>query len=95
MYDHVKANGWLKITDFDKYDTATPTFESPTLSMKELAEIREKAYKRFYLRPSYILRTLWKGGIYGIASGKGGTYGIASAKSSFGRLLRALGLRIG
>jgi len=95
MYDYVKENSWLKITDFDKYDTATPTFESPTLSMKELAEIREKAYQRFYLRPTYIVRTLLKGGIYGVASGKGGTYGIASAKSSFGRLLRSLGFKFG
>lgn len=36
LYDFVKEKGWLKITDFNKYDTATPTFETPTLSMKEL-----------------------------------------------------------
>ena len=36
MYDLVKENGWLKITDFDKYDTATPIFETPTLTMQEL-----------------------------------------------------------
>ena len=80
MYEYVKEKGWLKITDFDRYDTATPIFESPTLSMKDLGEIREKAYQRFYIRPTYVLRMLWKGGIYGISA----------AKTSFAHLLRAL-----
>jgi len=83
MYDFVKENGWLKITDFDRYDTATPVFESPTLSMKDLAEIREKAYQRFYLRPRYVLRMLSKGGIYGISS----------VRTSLAYLLRALGFK--
>jgi len=65
MYDLVKENGWLKITDFDKYDTATPIFETPTLSMKELREIREQAFQRFYLRPTYVIRMFAKGGVYG------------------------------
>jgi radical SAM superfamily enzyme YgiQ (UPF0313 family) len=68
MYENVKEKGLLKITDFDKYDTATPTFEIPTLSMKELREIREQAFQRFYLRPTYILNVLVKGGVYGSAS---------------------------
>ncbi len=68
MYDQVKDNGWLKITDFDKYDTATPTFTMPKLEMKELREIREKAFQRFYLRPKYMLTVFVKGGVYGSAS---------------------------
>jgi radical SAM superfamily enzyme YgiQ (UPF0313 family) len=39
MYDLVKKNGWLRVTDFDKYDCATPIFETPMLSMKELGEL--------------------------------------------------------
>ena len=84
MYDYVKENGWLKITDFDRYDTATPVVESPSLSMKDLAEIRERAYQRFYLRPSYFFRMLSKGGVYGISS----------AKTSFAWLLRTLGVKL-
>lgn len=68
LYDYVKEKGLLKITDFNKYDTATPTFETPTLNMKELREIREKAYQRFYLRPTHVLRMLSKGGIYGYST---------------------------
>jgi radical SAM superfamily enzyme YgiQ (UPF0313 family) len=83
LYDQVKANGWLKITDFNRYDTATPVFETPFLSMERLAEIRYKAYRQFYLRPSYVLRML----------GKGGVYGISSVKTSMAYLLRALHLK--
>jgi len=83
MYYQVKKMGWLKIEDFDYYDTATPTFETPTMSMKELQEIQEKAYQQFYLRPTYVLRMLFKGG----------TFGVSAAKTSFARLLRALGYK--
>ena len=68
MYDFVKEKGWLKITDFDKYDTATPTFETPTLSMKELRKIYEQAFASFYLRPTYVLRMFAKGGMYGFSA---------------------------
>jgi radical SAM superfamily enzyme YgiQ (UPF0313 family) len=68
MYEQVKANGWLQTEDFDKYDTATPTFKLPNLEMDELREIREKAFQSFYLRPKYMLSVLLKGGVYGSAS---------------------------
>jgi radical SAM superfamily enzyme YgiQ (UPF0313 family) len=83
MYDYVKENGWLKITDFDRYDTATPVFESPKLSMKDLQEIRDQAYRSFYLRPNYVLRMLLKGGVYGISA----------ARTSLAHLLRALNFK--
>jgi anaerobic magnesium-protoporphyrin IX monomethyl ester cyclase len=61
MYDLVKEKGWLRVTDFDKYDTTRPIFETPWLSMKELREIREQAFHHFYLRPTYVLKNLRKG----------------------------------
>ncbi len=67
MYEQVKANGWLRDTDFDHYDTALPTFETPSLSMEKIREIRKNAYKQFYLRPSYVFKMLRKGGVYGRA----------------------------
>jgi anaerobic magnesium-protoporphyrin IX monomethyl ester cyclase len=68
MADYVKKMGWLRVTDFDKYDTATPIFELPTLSMEELIKIREKAFHRFYLRPTFIIRMFAKGGMYGFSA---------------------------
>jgi anaerobic magnesium-protoporphyrin IX monomethyl ester cyclase len=84
MYEEVIKNGWLRITDFDKYDTAGPTFETPSLSMEQLAKLRYKAYQDFYLRPSYVLRMMRRGG----------TYGRAAVKTSGAYLLRALHIRL-
>ena len=80
MYEQVKANGWLRVTDFDKYDTAGPTFETPWLTMEKLAEIRYKAYQQFYLRPGYVFHMMRRGG----------TYGKSAVKTSGAYLLRAL-----
>ena len=65
MRELVIKNGWLRITDFNRYDTATPIFETPLISSKQLKEMREKALQSFYIRPSYIYKMWRKGGIYG------------------------------
>ena len=70
MADYVKKMGWIKVTDFDKYDTATPIFEIPTMTMQELREIREKAFQRFYLRPQYFLKMLTKGRFWSLSIGR-------------------------
>jgi anaerobic magnesium-protoporphyrin IX monomethyl ester cyclase len=70
MYEQVIKNGWLRVTDFDKFDTAGPTFETPTLSMQKATELRAKAYQDFYLRPRYVLKMMRRGGVYGIAAVK-------------------------
>jgi radical SAM superfamily enzyme YgiQ (UPF0313 family) len=55
LYDQVKANGWLRVTDFDKYDTTRPIFETPQLSMKKLGKLREGAFHHYYLRRAYFM----------------------------------------
>jgi radical SAM superfamily enzyme YgiQ (UPF0313 family) len=60
MYDLVKEKGWLRITDFDKYDTTTPVFETPLLSMSEMERLREAAFHHFYLRPGYFIHNFRK-----------------------------------
>ncbi len=70
MYDSVKEKGWLKVTDFDRYDTATPIFEIPSMTMQELREIREEAFHRFYLRPQYFLNMLTKGRFWSLSIGR-------------------------
>ena len=84
MYEQVKANGWLRVTDFDKYDTAGPTFETPTMTMEKLAEIRHKAYEQFYLRPGYVFKELRRGG----------TYGKSALRTSAAYALRRIGVKL-
>jgi len=84
MYEQVKKNGWLRVTDFNKYDTAGPTFETPWLSMEKLADIRYKAYQEFYLRPAYVLKMMRRGG----------TYGISAVKTSAAYALRAMHIKL-
>jgi anaerobic magnesium-protoporphyrin IX monomethyl ester cyclase len=55
MYDLVKEKGWLRVTDFDQYDTTRPIFETPQLSMKELGKLREGAFHHYYLRRAYFM----------------------------------------
>ncbi len=54
MYDMVKEKGWLRVTDFDLYDTTHPIFETPWLSMKDLGKLREGAFHHYYLRTAFL-----------------------------------------
>ncbi len=54
MYDMVKEKGWLRVTDFDMYDTTHPIFETPWLSMKDLGKLREGAFHHYYLRWAFL-----------------------------------------
>jgi anaerobic magnesium-protoporphyrin IX monomethyl ester cyclase len=84
MYEQVVKNGWLRVTDFNKYDTATPTFETPYLSMERIREIRYKAHQKFYLRPGYVLKMIRRGG----------TYGRSGLKTSAAYALRAMHIKL-
>jgi len=85
MRDEVIKNGWLRVTDFDRYDTATPIFETPELSMAEIREIREQAFHKFYLSTTYIHNMIAHGGVYGTAS----------TRLFFAHLLRAVKSKVG
>ena len=68
MFDTVKENGWMRIFDFDMYDCATPIFETPTLNMKQLAELYQQAFQSFYFRPAYVPRMFAKGLTHGFSA---------------------------
>src|SRR5262245_21191464 len=48
----------LMETDWEQYDGYTPTFRHPNLSKHELQYLLGAAYKRFYMRPSYLANFL-------------------------------------
>ena len=45
-------------TDWEKFDGYTPTFNHPNLTPQELRFLLGAAYKRFYMRPSYLANFL-------------------------------------
>jgi anaerobic magnesium-protoporphyrin IX monomethyl ester cyclase len=85
LYESVKEKGLLKITDFDKYDTATLVFENPALSPQELRDIREQAFQRFYLRPAYFFSMI----------GKGRFWSFSIIRTIFAHFRRAVKLKLG
>src|SRR3989441_1316386 len=48
----------LTETDWEKFDGSTPTFRHPNLTDRELRYLLGAAYKRFYMRPSYLANFL-------------------------------------
>src|SRR5579862_6257587 len=48
----------LTVTDWEKFDGYTPTFEHPNLTGSELKYLLGAAYRRFYMRPSYLANFL-------------------------------------
>lgn len=57
--DEVAANGWL-VDDRVEIagDDSLPVFETPTLSRRQMWDLRNQAMQRFYGRPSYVARQL-------------------------------------
>jgi len=48
----------LTETDWERFDGFTPTFKHPNLTNRELTFLLGAAYKRFYMRPSYLANFL-------------------------------------
>ena len=48
----------LTETDWERFDGFTPTFKHPNLTNRELKFLLGAAYKRFYMRPSYLANFL-------------------------------------
>jgi radical SAM superfamily enzyme YgiQ (UPF0313 family) len=85
LYSNVVEKGILKITDFNKFDTATPLFDMGTMTGDELRDIREKAFQRFYLRPAYFFSIF----------GTGRLWSFAIIRTILAHLLRATKRKIG
>jgi radical SAM superfamily enzyme YgiQ (UPF0313 family) len=60
MFKWAKENGYLKSEDWSKYDLSNMVMELPTISSEKIYEYYKKVFKLFYLRPSYLLKRLFK-----------------------------------
>jgi len=61
----VERNGWKISDNFDSFDTMTPVFENPELSLapEEITTFREQFYDSIY-SPSYVVRHLFRRNSY-------------------------------
>ncbi len=58
VYRWAKEQGYLTSTFWQDYDLYTPILQLPTISSSLLQKYYRKAFKSFYLRPSYILNRI-------------------------------------
>lgn len=53
-----KDKGWIKTTDFANYDLSLSVMSNEALSPREVKQLRDQAYRRFYLRPKMFVQTI-------------------------------------
>lgn len=60
FFDEYKKRGWIKTFDWQKYNplSADPVISTPEISQKELKDFRYFGYRKFLLRPIFLLRKL-------------------------------------
>ena len=58
MYEEATRKGYLKAETWEDYAARDIVLETETLSRLDLEKARLEAYRRFYLRPRFVLRTL-------------------------------------
>ena len=56
FYLKVVKDDLIRINDWSKYTLLTPVLETLDCSREELKNLQKKAFRKFYLRPSYIIR---------------------------------------
>ena len=62
FYVNASKQNLIKVNDWSKYTLLIPVLETVDCSLDELKSLQKKAFKDFYLRPSYIIRQAWMDG---------------------------------
>ncbi len=60
LYQQAIDRGWLESSNWALFEQNFSILTSPNLSAKEIMELRRLAYRKFYLRPRIIFKTLSK-----------------------------------
>ncbi|MGC9517052.1 MAG: B12-binding domain-containing radical SAM protein [Methanomicrobiales archaeon] len=58
FYNEAREKNLIKVDDWSKYTLLSPVLETVDCSLEELKKLQKKAFRKFYLRPGYILRQL-------------------------------------
>jgi radical SAM superfamily enzyme YgiQ (UPF0313 family) len=62
FYQHMVEENLIKVKDWSKYTLISPIIDTMECSLEELRKIQSTAFRKFYLRPRYILRQTWMDG---------------------------------
>lgn len=60
LYSEAQKNGYLKTSDWSQFEQNFSIMDLPGLSSSQVEDLRSLAYRRFYLRPKMIFKTLLK-----------------------------------
>jgi anaerobic magnesium-protoporphyrin IX monomethyl ester cyclase len=60
MYGWAEANGCLMTKNWEDYDLSRPVLRLPTVAPEAVQRYYDVAHRRFFLRPSFILKRLWR-----------------------------------
>ena len=63
FYNETFKKNLINITDWSKYTLLNPVLETVDCSSKELRSIQKKAFLKFYLRPTYLVRQVSQDGL--------------------------------
>lgn len=72
FYQQTLEKDLIKVKDWSKYTLISPILETVDCSMEELRKLQATAFKKFYLRPMYLIRQIFMDGpiliktIYGV-----------------------------
>lgn len=62
FYNKAFSQNLIKVNDWSKYTLLSPVLETVDCSLEEIKGLQKKAFREFYLRPSYIIRQAWMDG---------------------------------
>lgn len=60
FYQQAQKQNWLTTNDWSKFEINQAILDTPLLSVDQLKSARIKAYRKFYLRPAYIVQRFGK-----------------------------------
>jgi radical SAM superfamily enzyme YgiQ (UPF0313 family) len=81
LYEICQRERWLKYSRWEDFSACNCLIETPQLSKKDVERARVRAYREFYFRPGYVLRTALK-----IRNGNDFKAAVKSAKSVVDRI---------
>jgi len=64
LFEMAKEKNLLLTKDWSKFTTLEPVMRVPGLSAELLKDLMKKAYIKFYLRPSFVMREIFRGRIF-------------------------------